>query len=99
MPDSLTIATTPALVNTADGFLVISRARRMYPSKPPYEYQHDADMFPTLGEAIDFWRDLEKGEIENWSPVAIVPCIKGLPIGSSPLTTFDMVQLRQECGA
>lgn len=72
----------PVTVETADGWLVISKCLRTGSVKPPYQYQYDADHWLTLEEAHEHYAALEHGEHRGWSPVAIVPCKAGVPLGS-----------------
>lgn len=72
----------PVTVETADGWLVVSKCLRTGSVKPPYRYQYDADHYEDLTEAYAHFADLERGEHRGWQPVTIVPCKAGVPLGS-----------------
>lgn len=87
MPDLYTLHTRPesapaVTMETADGWLVISKMLRCGSVKPPYQYQYDADHYASLEDAEGHYTDLERGEYSGWHPVAIVPCKGGVPLGS-----------------
>jgi hypothetical protein len=76
MPDT-NIAFASLAVETADGFMVVSALLR--DGVPP---QYDADHWLSLEEADEHFKALAAGEYRGWSPVAILPCKSGVPLGA-----------------
>lgn len=76
MPDSL----APVTVETADGFMVISK--KLTTVLPPARYQYTTDFFDHEADAVAFYGDIERGEYAGWEPHAIVPTLRGIPLGS-----------------
>ncbi len=72
-----------AAMQTADGFMVVSRFRLDRPAKPPYAFDYSYSHYADLGDADEFYRDLVNGEHGRWEAVAIVPTLRGVPIGAS----------------
>lgn len=64
-------------VDTADGWMVVSALLR--DGVPP---QYDADHWLSLAEAEEHYDALAAGEYRGWSPVAILPCRAGVPLGA-----------------
>lgn len=81
MPD-MNIQPAPVSVETGDGWLVISKALRTGSVVPPYQYQYSHEHYRTLEDAEAAYADLEAGEWRGWSPVSIVACKDGVPLGS-----------------
>jgi hypothetical protein len=69
-------------VETADGFLVVSRTRQPKSVIPPYRHDYYYDHFDHERDATDFYGEIERGEMGNArQPVAIVACRGGVPLG------------------
>lgn len=64
-------------VETADGWMVVSKMLR---AGMPHQY--DADHWLSLEEADKHFKALAAGEYRGWSPVAILPCKDGVPLGA-----------------
>ncbi len=72
----------PLTVETADGFLVISKCLRTGSVKPPYAWHYMMEHYDTLAEAEEAYGEVERGEFRGFQPVTIVPCLRGVPLGS-----------------
>jgi hypothetical protein len=79
MPDT---TITPITVDTADGWMVISKLLQIGSVTPPYRYHYDAVCWLTLAEAEEHYDALGCGEFTGWQPVAIIPCKSGVPLGA-----------------
>ncbi len=74
---------TAVTMETADGFLVISRTRIRKSVVPPYRYDYHYDHFDGESDATEMYGEIERGEYsDSREPVAIVPCRKGVPLGA-----------------
>lgn len=70
-------------METADGFLVVSRERVPKSVLPPYAYDYYYDHFPREADATEFYGEIERGEYNDTrEAIAIVPCRRGVPLGS-----------------
>lgn len=82
----MSIITFPAsavTMETADGWLVISRSRVDRYVIPPYRYDYYHDHFRREATATEFYGELERGEYGHGrEAVAMVACRRGVPLGS-----------------
>lgn len=67
---------------TADGWLVIYKTRKRFSVVPPYAYDYEPSYFDDKDSAEGFYSEIVKGEYQGREAVAIVPCVRGLPIGA-----------------
>lgn len=67
---------------TADGYWVIYRSRSRWSVLPPYKYDYSAEHFDDKDEAERFHGHMVTGEYQGREAVAMVPCMRGLPIGA-----------------
>lgn len=79
--DGIHDAEQTPVVETADGFVVVSRFRVGRPL-PPYRYDYSYNHYATQGDAYEHFTYLERGEFEGWEAVSILPSIKGVPLGA-----------------
>lgn len=76
-------ADAPVTMETADGFLVVSRCRQPKSVVPPYRYDYYHDHFDHESDATEFYGEIEQGEYGNArEAVAMVACRRGVPLGS-----------------
>ena len=75
MPDTTMSFAVP--VETADGFMVVSKLLR-----EGVAAQYDADHWLSLAEAEEHYDALAAGEYRGWQAVAILPCRAGVPLGA-----------------
>lgn len=68
------------VVETGDGFVVVSR--KSCSVLPPARWNYSYDHFDKAQDAHDFYTDLERDEYRGWEPVALLPSLKGVPLGS-----------------
>lgn len=81
MPDTAILAAVT--VETADGFMVISRERVPRSVTPPYKYDYYYDHFDTQDDAVEHYSEIERGMYSDTrEAVALVPCWRGVPLGS-----------------
>jgi hypothetical protein len=79
-------ALAPVAMETADGFLVVSRRRACKSVIPPYRHDYSYDHFDHLADAEDFYHEVADGEYgQDREARAIVPCLRGVPLGSKVL--------------
>jgi hypothetical protein len=70
-------------VETADGWLVVSRSRKPKSVTPPYRYDYSYDHFDLQDDAMEFYGEIEQGEYgRSREVVAMVACGRGVPLGS-----------------
>ena len=93
MPDSL--APDQVQVQTADGFVVVSRRQRLKSGRPD-GFQYSFDHYDKLDDAAEAHRDFERGEYEPWEAVALFAVADGLPLGGRNLITSPYARLAAE---
>jgi len=77
------LAATPVTMETADGFLVVSRERQPKSVLPPYAYDYYYDHFLHVETATGFYDEIKRGEYNHTrEAIAIVPCKRGVPLGA-----------------
>lgn len=69
-------------METPDGYLLVTRRMDMAVLVPPYQYFYDYALCMSEEYALELKREYENGEYSGWEFRAILPCIKGVPIGS-----------------
>lgn len=79
---------TPVLQPTTqsvkpDGWIVITRRMLSKPAIPPYAYHYDYTHYDDWGDAAENFREIESDLASAREAVAIVPTLRGLPIGST----------------
>ncbi len=72
----------PVTVETADGWMVISKTLSTGSVVPPYRWSYAYRHHDTLADAEEDFAEIERGEFRGFQPVAIVPCLHGVPLGS-----------------
>lgn len=76
-------ADAPVTMETADGFLVVSRCRQPKSVVPPYRHDYYYDHFERESDATEFYGEIERGDYSDTrEAVAMVVCRRGVPLGA-----------------
>lgn len=73
---------TAVPMETADGWMVVSKMRSPGSVVPPYRYEYNYEYFRLLADAEDRAAEIEGDEWRDWSFVALTPCRDGVPLGA-----------------
>ncbi len=76
---------TEVVVEQADGWLLVSKFMRPRPVVPPYAYDYSYTHYDRVEDADEHYRDQLSDPASAWRPVAIIPCKRGVPLGSKVL--------------